>query len=89
MAEIKKVGGACSHESALSVLIELLDHEICKPTENLTIQAEGRGKKRFYCVVALSPYPHETAPYTKEVRYWQSIIGQKAARIAARKAADD
>ena len=89
MTEPKRVGSACSQESVLSVLIELLDHEICKPTENLTIKAEGRGKKRFHNVIALSPYPHECAPYTKEVQYWQSIIGQKAARIAARKAADD
>lgn len=73
MIETKTVGSAFKENSAMQILVDLLDRGICKPTENLTVQKKRHRGRRLFDVVALTPYPNEHPPYTDAVRYWLAL----------------
>ena len=88
IVQTKTVGSAFRQDSAMAILVELLDREICRPTENLVIQKKRHRGRRLFDVVALTPFPNEHPAYTDEVRYWQAIESRRDEREAVRQARD-
>lgn len=84
MDDVKTVGIAGSRTGAMEILVKLLDREICKPTENLTIKEKRHRGRYDYYVVALTPFPNEQPPHSDGSRYWLAIKDGREAREAAR-----